>query len=129
MDLQKHCYPSKADFVALTCRTVYIIGDPLLSIVSHYRRGWCRSQLKKLRAPRDALDCESIDHYIQLVNSKQSDMFGITDHFRSWIRCKPFVTSLQNIVQNPTPLSDFIGVDVMDQRNTYWHSNISVALQ
>ena len=65
---------------------IYLYNDPLLSIVSHYRRGWHIMQHKKL-VQSDYLSINKISTFKKFQASTISagkDIFGIEEHFKQW---------------------------------------------
>lgn len=86
VDGYRHLHkPPKALPTAGT-RVVYLYGNPLEAVCSHYRRGWAYHQASKTN-PRlsglvrhDLFPKTFVEYYTQGV-----DLFGLESHLRSWL--------------------------------------------
>ena len=66
---------------------VYLYGDPLASIASHYRRGHPYHQALKTNGGRRILERDfplTFESYCQ----KGEDLFGLQEHFNNWMTLK-----------------------------------------
>lgn len=66
---------------------IYIYNDPLLSIISHYRRGWAQMQHKKIANASDlVLDkINTIEKLQENTLKLKKEIFGIQQHFLNWV--------------------------------------------
>ena len=65
---------------------IYLYNDPLLSIISHYRRGWHIMQHKKI-VIKEELCIEKISTFSKFQTStlrENKDIFGLESHFYKW---------------------------------------------
>lgn len=67
---------------------VYIYNDPLLSIASHYHRGWSLMQHKKIIDCPEKLNIDEVSDIERLQKytlEKKMDIFGVHQHFMNWV--------------------------------------------
>ena len=98
-------------------KIIYIYNDPLLAILSHFRRKWVYVQHKKILNPpllNESL-CKNYERFENHTIKNGTDMFGCRSHFDEWYRFEhekpilfvdPRTTNFENQIQT------FLGVPV-----------------
>ena len=67
-------------------KCIFIYNNPLLCIMSHFRREWAFIQTQKIGNPfnLDMQICSDLDEFINLTNKCGCDIFGIKKQFDNW---------------------------------------------
>ncbi|PNW87241.1 hypothetical protein CHLRE_02g114650v5 [Chlamydomonas reinhardtii] len=64
---------------------VYLYGDPLAAVASHYRRGHACHQAQKTSGHPARLSPANFPATFAEYVSRGEDLFGLEDHFRGWL--------------------------------------------
>ncbi|KAG2452883.1 hypothetical protein HYH02_002227 [Chlamydomonas schloesseri] len=64
---------------------VYLYGDPLAAVASHYRRGHACHQAQKTSGHPARLSAATFPATFEEYVSRGEDLFGLEDHFRGWL--------------------------------------------
>ncbi|GLC45673.1 hypothetical protein PLESTB_001318000 [Pleodorina starrii] len=63
---------------------VYLYGDPLAAVASHYRRGQACHQAQKTSGNPTALSPATFPASLEDYVARGEDLFGLQEHFHSW---------------------------------------------
>ena len=74
-------------------KCIFVVNKSFESVCSHFRRGWAKTQLKKLgniyKLPISKQT--TMDEYFEFVKKSGKDFFGIENQFNNWYNTKlPF---------------------------------------
>lgn len=111
--------PRQNLFQANSFKTIlYVYNNPLLSILSHYRRGWHVMQHKKI-CDYDDICIEKIctfDAFISSVNAESRDVFGVEKHFMNWFAYRNSLdisfVDFRNPAHVSSTISSLLGIDI-----------------
>jgi hypothetical protein len=114
----KHLYSPKSHLLNFNKinKIIFVYNDPLLAIVSHFRRGWAVMQHKQISPINEHID-ESIlqnQHtYFRYVIKNKRDGFGIINHalrWKSFDRC--VFVDMRDITKTQNTISEYLNVDI-----------------
>ncbi len=113
--LKHHPYPEKLRLDESSAKVVYVWNDPLRAILSLHRRGWLSNQCLKLNGMQFASN--SIEKLWDTTVIYGLDVFGISEHARSWAEFgsfQMFFLDLRAIEGSKEELQDFLGFKIPD---------------
>jgi hypothetical protein len=125
-DKLKHLYSprSKAynDHVHSFDKIIYIYNDPLLAVLSMFRRGWAHGQHIKINhhPTISKMICDNFQLLQNYTISKNEEVFGCLTHFNEW-----------NTFQHKIPI---LFVDMRDHNsireiNTFLNSDVKIDIK
>jgi len=116
----KHLYsPNTHKFNKKIKKIIYVYNDPLLALLSHYRRHWPYQQHLKIRGNQKKVDkktCNTYSKLEELTISNGQDVYGLEDHFNEWYKYKGNV---------PILFIDLRQSDANDVINKFLGSNVT----
>ena len=111
--------PRQNIFQANSFRSIlYVYNDPLLGILSHYRREWHVMQHKKICDFND-IDVEKIytfEAFCSSVIKEARDVFGVEKHFMNWFSYRNelniFFVDFRNPAKVSSKIASMINIEI-----------------
>lgn len=98
-------------------KSIFVYGDPLLTILSHFRRNkdkenWNTQATKFLgdihNIPEESLS--SLEEYFKLVDLNNSDIWGLKEQFEEWLNHEDIIfIQVDDIMTSQNYLNNFLG--------------------
>tara|TARA_B100001540_G_C15790387_1_gene635131 strand:- start:505 stop:1146 length:642 start_codon:yes stop_codon:yes gene_type:complete len=96
----------------VTKKALYIMNDPLLAVLSHYRRNWAPTQMKKLNNYK--YKDYSLEKLLKTTEKQNKDIFGIETQFNNFINSNvnyPIMfVYFPNILKNKEKICKFLNI-------------------
>jgi hypothetical protein len=114
LDNLKHLYCPKSHLLNYNKinKIIFVYNDPLLSILSHFRRGWAEMQHKQICPIENHIDynfLKSKEAYFDYVIKYKKDGFGIINHANRWKNYSPCLfVDMRDTVDCQNKISNFL---------------------
>ena len=93
-------------------KAIYIMNDPLLAVLSHYRRDWADIQMEKLNNYK--YKDYSLEKLLETTETENRDLFGIETQFNNYIQSNvdyPIMfVYFKNISKNKKKICTFLDI-------------------
>ena len=97
----------------ITNKAIYIMNDPLLAVLSHYRRKWSKSQMNKIGNYK--YDKYSQEELFNETLKQNKDVFGIENQFDNFLNSNVNYQILfvyfKNIPKNKEKICKFLNIN------------------
>lgn len=118
IDQMKHLYCPTSHLLTYNKvdKIIFVYNDPLLAILSHFRRGWAVMQHKGICPKEEHMDysiLETKEKYFDYVKENKKDGFGIINHALRWRNYeKCLFVDLRNIEKTEQQISDYLKINI-----------------
>jgi hypothetical protein len=118
IDQMKHLYCPTSHLLTYNNvdKIIFVYNDPLISIISHFRRGWAIMQHKQICPTEEHIDysiLETKEKYFNYVKENKSDGFGVINHALRWKNYeKCLFVDLRNIEKTEQQISEYLKVNI-----------------